>query len=151
MSTVTTTASATGTITALIGEAFIRLPSGQLRALKVGDVIQEGQRVVTTDGSILEMRTPTGDISVAGPRDVIADAEMLGSAPVPERSEAAVSSEGSATIDRVIQSLERGEDPLQGLESAAAGLSGGGASEGHSFVQLDRIDEGVQDINTTSS
>ncbi|AFU43992.1 structural toxin [Acidovorax sp. KKS102] len=151
MSTVTTTASATGTITALIGEAFIRLPSGQLRALKVGDVIQEGQRVVTTDGSILEMRTPTGDISVAGPRDVIADAEMLGSAPVPERSEAAVSAEGSAAIDRVIQSLERGEDPLQGLESTAVGLSGGGASEGHSFVQLDRIDEGVQDINTTSS
>ncbi len=151
MSTVTTTASATGTITALIGEAFIRLPSGQLRALKVGDVIQEGQRVVMTDGSILEMRTPTGDISVAGPRDVIADAEMLGSAPVPERSEAAVSAEGSAAIDRVIQSLERGEDPLQGLDSTAAGLSVGGASEGHSFVQLDRIDEGVQDINTTSS
>uniref|UniRef100_UPI0025FFB47B retention module-containing protein n=2 Tax=uncultured Pseudacidovorax sp. TaxID=679313 RepID=UPI0025FFB47B len=140
MATTTTAAAATGTITALTGKAFIRLPSGQLRALQVGDLVREGQQLVIEDGALVEMRTPGGELVVAGPREVSTNAEMLGAAPTPERSEGAVN-KGTAAVDQVIQALNRGEDPFQDLDPTAAGLTGGEASEGHSFVVLDRIVE----------
>ncbi|SIQ11527.1 retention module-containing protein [Pseudacidovorax sp. RU35E] len=146
MATTTTAAAATGTITALIGNAFIRLPSGQLRALQVGDLVREGQQLVIEDGAVVEMRTPGGELVVAGPREVSTNAEMLGTAPAPERSEGAVN-RGTAQVDQVIQALNRGEDPFQNLDPTAAGLTGGEASEGHSFVILDRISESTPNMS----
>ncbi|WP_295538654.1 retention module-containing protein, partial [uncultured Pseudacidovorax sp.] len=140
MATTTTAVAASGTVTELIGKAFIRLPSGELRALKLGDLVREGQILVIDDGAVVELRTPGGELVVAGPREVSTNAEMLGTAPTPERSEGTVN-RGSADVDRVIQALNNGQDPFQDLDPTAAGLNGGEASEGHSFVVLDRVVE----------
>jgi len=48
-------AMSSGTVTAIWGAAFLRLPDGQLRPLKVGDKVQGGQQVVTQDDGLVQI------------------------------------------------------------------------------------------------
>lgn len=70
-------AMSSGTVTAIWGAAFIRLPNGQLKPLKVGDKVQGGQQVVTEDDGLVQIspdRDATAVALPAGETDrVIAD------------------------------------------------------------------------------
>jgi len=48
-------AMSSGTVTAIWGAAFIRLPNGQLKPLKVGDKVEGGQQVVTEDDGLVQI------------------------------------------------------------------------------------------------
>ena len=48
-------AMSSGTVTAIWGAAFLRLPNGQLKPLKVGDKVLGGQQVVTEDDGLVQI------------------------------------------------------------------------------------------------
>lgn len=48
-------AMSSGTVTAIWGAAFLRLPNGQLQPLKVGDKVLGGQQVVTEDDGLVQI------------------------------------------------------------------------------------------------
>ena len=48
-------AMSSGTVTAIWGAAFLRMPNGQLKPLKVGDKVLGGQQVVTEDDGLVQI------------------------------------------------------------------------------------------------
>ena len=144
---VTTNALAKGTVVFVQGEAYLRDNSGKLSAIKPGDVVTEGQEIVTRNGAVVELRLPGGaKVSIGPDRELLLNDEFFATAS-PERSENAVSSLG-AEADRVIQALNAGKDPFEDLEDPAAGLTGGGlGDQTHDFVRLVRILEEVTPVS----
>ncbi len=60
-------AMSSGTVTAIWGAAFIRLPNGQLKPLKVGDKVQGGQQVITEDDGLVQI-SPDRDATAVTPQ-----------------------------------------------------------------------------------
>lgn len=48
-------AMSSGTVTAVWGQAYLRLPNGQLRAVKVGDKVVGGQQIITEDNGLVQI------------------------------------------------------------------------------------------------
>ncbi|WP_176243736.1 retention module-containing protein, partial [Halomonas sp. CSM-2] len=135
------------TVVTITGQAWARDPDGNLRELAVGDVLQEGETLVTsTNGSVQldfdDGLPPTligGNEEVAITNDV--DAE---NAPTEEET---VAQDGE--VEALLSALEEEDgDILELLEATAAGggAAGGGGGGGADFVQLARIEESVQGL-----
>ncbi|MBP8265422.1 MAG: retention module-containing protein, partial [Zoogloea sp.] len=146
-----TNANAKGTVVFVQGDAYLRDSSGKLTAIKPGDVVAEGDAIVTAAGAVVELQLPSGaKLSVGPDRELLLNDELFATA-VPERSENVVSSLG-AEADKVIQALNSGKDPFEDLEDPAAGLAGGGVGDQtHDFVRLVRILEDVTPISYSYS
>ncbi|WP_138512688.1 retention module-containing protein [Rhodoferax bucti] len=145
MATSQISAQARGVVVILQGNAWVVSSDGNKRAIKLGDEIQEGQVVLTEDGTRLELALPNGkEISLESGRELLIDANLLGFAPE-DATNAALKdlNSGAAAIARVIAT---GGDLSTELEATAAGLSGGDASDSHSFVRVMRISEGVSPL-----
>ena len=148
MATNQVSAQARGIVVILEGKAWLVDASGNRRALKVGDEVQEGQQVVTEDGTRLELALPNGQpLIVASGRELLIDANLLGTAPT-DKSEASLVdlNSGAAEVARIIAS---GGDLSTQLDSTAAGLGGGEGSDSHSFVRLMRIQESVAPLSVS--
>ena len=130
-----------GHVVGLQGHAWVLLPDGTRRSLHTGDEVQEGQIVITESGSQLELSLSNGQpVHIAAERELLLDANLLGTAPV-DPSEAALKDLNSGA-EAVAHALATGTGDLSlTLEPAAAGLTGGDANDGHSFVRLLRISE----------
>ncbi|MEZ5568977.1 MAG: retention module-containing protein, partial [Halioglobus sp.] len=50
----------TAVVTAITGKAYARDEEGELRALRAGDVLQEGDTLITPDGSSVQLELPDG-------------------------------------------------------------------------------------------
>ena len=140
MATTQISAQARGIVVILQGKAWIVDASGNQRPLKVGDEVQEGQKIVTEEGARLELALPNGQpLTIASGREVLVDANLLGSLPT-DKTEAALANlnGGSAEVAKIIAS---GGDLSSQLEATAAGLTGGDGSDAHSFVRILRIQE----------
>ena len=130
MATTQVSAPARGIVVLLEGKAWVVDATGQRIALKVGDEVKEGQVVVTDNGATLELALPHGaPITVTSARELLIDANLLGTAPT-DPSEAALKdlNSGAAEIARIIQT---GGDLSTELEATAAGLTGGDANGSH--------------------
>ena len=150
MATNQVSAQARGLVVVLQGKAWLVNAAGQRVELKVGDEVQEGQVVITDAGTRMELALPNGDpLSVAAGRELLIDANLLGTAPQ-DRTEAALQdlNSGAAQVARVIAA---GGDLSTELDPTAAGLSGGDGSESHSFVRVLRIDESLSPLDQTST
>ncbi len=111
------------TVTGMWGTALIRGADGKMRVLKMGDVVQQGDVILTSQDGIVQLTNEQGERRVA---------------------HAAAPNE----IDRVIQALNR-ED----AEAApAAGLTAGDGGDLTPGLRVDRIAEGVTPapLGTTS-
>jgi hypothetical protein len=60
MATHQVSAQARGIVVILQGKAWVVDASGDRRSLHVGDEVQEGQRLITDDGTRLELALPNG-------------------------------------------------------------------------------------------
>ncbi|MGB0126148.1 MAG: retention module-containing protein, partial [Rhodocyclaceae bacterium] len=138
MDMVTPPLQAHATVVSLVGKAFVRNASGELRALKVGDSLREGEVIVTTAGSRVEFASDAGARIDIGPDQVAT--LSLGEAAAPPQT-GARSPDPAGAGDKVVQALQRGGDIDDSLEPPGAGLAGGGGNEGHGFVRLERIVE----------
>ncbi|MBR7799336.1 beta strand repeat-containing protein, partial [Undibacterium fentianense] len=143
-----------GKVVAIQGQAIVKSPDGAQRQLKVGDVVTEKDVIVTASGAQVELafdsghsyvvrqnETVTLDASVFAPSQTeIANAALLPADASPQNVTNAVIGENS--LDKL-------------LEETAAGLGGGDAGDGNSFVRVDRIAENVTpttlvgDVQTT--
>nr|MBP8133737.1 retention module-containing protein [Zoogloea sp.] len=150
----TTNAIAKGTVVFVQGEAYVRDASGKLSVIKPGDIVVEGQEIITKAGAIVEFELPTGvKVSVGPDRQLLLNDELFATT-APERSENVISSLGGTDAEKVIQALNDGKDPFADLDDTAAGLAGGGiGDQTHDFVRLVRVLENVTPVsyNYTSS
>ena len=102
------------TVTGLWGTALIRGADGKMRVLKMGDVVQQGDVILTSQDGIVQLTNEQGERRVA---------------------HAAAPNE----IDRVIQALNRDD-----AEAApAAGLTAGDGGDLTPGLRVDRIAEGI--------
>src|SRR5512133_1437473 len=117
------------------GTVFAVNAAGVSRALKVGDALQKGETVRTVGDVRVELMMEDGHLlAVAPAQSVLLDDHVTQSDQSPTAQDSAVTTT-PATIETVIQALERGADLNQELEATAAGLAGGGANDGgNSFV-----------------
>ncbi|NMG43255.1 retention module-containing protein [Aromatoleum toluvorans] len=132
-------AQAIAVVVAVTGKAFARDVKGNLRPLKAGDTLQEGESVITMAGGHVELAMSDGaPMAIAADQTVTLTADVSATTrPAPEDAQVS-----QATVDQVIQALEQGGN-LDDIEAPAAGLAGGGGGDGNSFVRLLRISEGV--------
>jgi len=110
-----------GRVTGLWGQASIRGADGKMHPLKLGDLIQQGDVILTTQDGIVRLSPEGSDIELA---------EGSGGAKKPAIDE----------IDRVISALNDA-DPQA---ATAAGLAGGdGAGDLTPGLRVDRVSEGL--------
>ncbi|NTV95089.1 MAG: retention module-containing protein, partial [Thiobacillus sp.] len=138
---------AIATVTAVHGIVYARDQQGNIRKLLSGDVVKDGEVVVAASGSSVDMAYPNGDTLMLkrGIHRIIANALSEDSVEdgIATASNAPGQNAADVDVDRIIQAIEQGKPIDNLLEATAAGLAGGGAQEGHGFVRLDRISEGV--------
>ncbi|MFZ5482894.1 MAG: retention module-containing protein, partial [Pseudomonadota bacterium] len=127
-------------VVALQGEAQARTPDGQVRTLKVGDVLLAGETVMAGPGAKLEIGFQNGEQVAVLANEQFALTPEVAADHVPNPDQAVIA---SAEVDNVIQAIEQGGNLDELLEETAAGLTGGGENGGNSFVRLLRITEEV--------
>ena len=112
------------TVVRVDGQVLARNADGEVRLLKAGDILREGEVVVTASGARVELAYADGGAtSIPEDSSVLISEEMTEAA----RPDARAASVEDATIAQVIQAIETGQDLDQVLEDPAAGLAGGGA------------------------
>ncbi|MDP5064785.1 MAG: retention module-containing protein, partial [Haliea sp.] len=141
---------AIATVVSVSGTAYARGEDGQLREIKPGDVLLEGETVVTPNGGSVELALEDGSsLAVAEVPELLLTRDI-----VAERAaSAAESAVEDETVEALLPNLEGEGDILEGLEATAAGAAGaggagGGASEGSNFVRLARIAEDTPELSS---
>ena len=127
-----------GTVTKIQNEVFAKSADGQLRRLALGDKILEGDVVVTAVGSSVEITPISGDavqVAEQSTASMTNDVFNVVDGALAKGSVGSLKETTAPTILDLNQLLEE--------EAAAAGLTGGDADGGHSFVSLLRIVENV--------
>ncbi|HYE39805.1 MAG TPA: Ig-like domain-containing protein, partial [Ramlibacter sp.] len=126
----TATSTPLGKVSAIIGKAFLKLPDGQMRELKVGDVIREGDVVVVVGDGRVEIADDAGFIYVARTDEPLTLTGLQAS-----KAERVAEDE----IDRIITAVDEGTNSS---DAPAAGLSADGAGSGLApGLRVDRVSE----------
>jgi hypothetical protein len=143
MDTNVSTPQAVATVISVEGQAFARDPAGQMRPLRAGDVLREGDSIVTLPGGQVQLAFLDGKLLTLLPDETFQFSAETAPTSRPDVAEASLP---AGEAERIIQALERGEDIDAQLEETAAGLNGGADNAGNSFVRLLRIAEGVDPL-----
>ncbi len=132
-----------GKVASIQGQAFIRAEDGSRRPLKVGDLVHEGEIILTADNSRVELEFNNGQPFLLRANETVTlDAAVIGSE-LPDNRNAALLGRVGELAD-ITRAIAEGSSLDQLLEETAAGLSGGGSNDGgHGFVQLLRIAEAL--------
>ena len=118
------------TVIAISGQAWARDEDGNLRELRIGDVIQEGETLITSaDGRVeLDFADGTGANVVEGGQEVAVTPEL--------NTDAIVATDASAQdddLEALLAALEDEDgDLLDLLDATAAGAGAGGGGGGGS-------------------
>ncbi|MGR4068002.1 retention module-containing protein [Billgrantia sp. C5P2] len=137
---------AIATVISITGQAWARDAEGNLRELRVGDTLQEGEVLVTSDNGSAQLDFADGidPVLVEGGEQVVMTPEL--------DADEAVDASEFAALDEDLEALltaldDDSVDLLDILDATAAGAGpGGGADGGHSFVRLARIAEDVNPL-----
>ncbi|MDD5330669.1 MAG: retention module-containing protein, partial [Sulfuricella sp.] len=132
-----------GKVIVLQGQAFARSEDGHQHQLKLGDAVYEGEVIVTGPGGKVELSFDEGRSYVVREKETVTLDSMVIGSELPEGKDAALLGRVSELSD-VTRAIAEGSSLDQLLDETAAGLGGGGFSnDGHSFVQLLRVVEGL--------
>ena len=132
-----------GKVASIQGQAYIQSQDGSRRPLKVGDIVHEGEVILTADNSRVELEFNNGNLFLLRANETVTlDAAVIGSE-LPDNRNAALLDRVSELAD-ITRAIAEGSSLDQLLEETAAGFSGGGSNDGgHDFVQLLRITEAL--------
>ncbi|MDI5920223.1 retention module-containing protein, partial [Halomonas sp. LR5S13] len=134
------------TIISISGQAWARDEAGNLRELRVGDTLQEGETLVTSDNGRVELdfADDLDPTVIEGGQEVVMTPDLDAEQPV-AAEEASAQDED---LEALLSAIDEGEgDLLEGLDATAAGAGGaGGEGGGHDFVRLARITENVNPL-----
>ncbi|MBL8403970.1 MAG: retention module-containing protein, partial [Dechloromonas sp.] len=129
-------------VSVLSGQAFARDSAGNMRRLKLGDVIREGESVVAAQGANVVLALADGrELNVRPGETARIDAEVAAAVP-PDASDSALTNNPQG-FQKITQALQSGGNLDDLLEDTAAGAGPQGGNEGHTFVELLRIVETV--------
>ena len=132
-------------VSVLSGQAFVRDGAGNMRRLKLGDAIREGESVVAGQGATVVLALADGrELNVRPGETVKVDAEVA-AVVKPDAADSAVSN-APQSLQKIAQVLKSGGDLDELLEDTAAGAGPQGGNEGHTFVELLRIVEMVDPL-----
>ena len=129
-----------GKVVVLQGQVTVRSTDGAQHQLKLGDVVYEGEVIVTGPDGRIELSFEEGRFYLLRESEtVMLDATVF----APEASEThnAALLPGVGELADITNAIIAGNSLDQLLEETASGLAGGGSNDGHSFVQLLRIVE----------
>ncbi|GGX90318.1 hypothetical protein GCM10007160_17210 [Litchfieldella qijiaojingensis] len=134
------------TVLSITGQAWARDSEGNLRELSPGDVLQEGETLVTSGNGSVQLDFGDGlePALIGSGQQVAMTPEVDAQAPV----DVADSSVLDEDIEALLAAIDEGDgDLLELLDATAAGAGGGGGeSGGHDFVRLARITESVDPL-----
>ncbi|WP_280550460.1 retention module-containing protein, partial [Halomonas sp. 11-S5] len=135
------------TIISISGQAWARDEAGNLRELRVGDTLQEGETLVTSDNGRVQLDFGDGldPTVIDGGQEVVMTPDLDTEQPVAAED----ASVQDADLEALLTALDEGEgDILEDLAATAAGAGGaGGEGGGHDFVRLARITENVNPLS----
>jgi uncharacterized membrane protein len=133
-------------VISITGQAWARDADGNLRELRVGDTIQQGEVLITSDGGSAQLDFGDGlnPTLVEGDEQVVMTPELDGDEPTDASEFAALDQD----IEALLAALDDDSiDLLDILDATAAGAGPGGAADGgHGFVRLARIAEDVNPL-----
>ncbi|RCV90830.1 retention module-containing protein, partial [Billgrantia montanilacus] len=134
------------TVVSISGQAWARDADGNMRELRVGDTLAEGESLITSDNGRVEL-----DFADSLEPTVIEGGQVVAMTPELDADLPVDIGEFSALdedLEALLAALDDDElDLLDVLDATAAGAGpGGGADGGHSFVQLARIAENVDPL-----
>ncbi|PPC80997.1 MAG: hypothetical protein CTY35_08035, partial [Methylotenera sp.] len=132
-----------GKIIAMTGTASLISNNGNQRDLKLGDNIQTADTIKTGVGVEVDLQLANGQVIHIGAEQLIAFADELVEAFVPEAFDTSVN---VATIDTVVKAIEEGKDISEVVEETAAGPGGSSNSYGFGFVDLLRINDDLNNF-----
>ncbi|HZV54569.1 MAG TPA: retention module-containing protein, partial [Rhodocyclaceae bacterium] len=131
-----------GRVAVLQGQAFVRGQDGSQRLLKVGDVVREGEAIVTGPNSHVELAFEGGQTFLLREQETVTLDKTVFGTDLPEGRDAALLGRVTEAAD-ITRALAEGSSLDDLLEETSAGLSGGAGNDGHNFVELLRIVETV--------
>ena len=139
-----------GTVVALSGKILAVAADGSTRILQLGDKVFSGERLIVPADAFIELRGVNGNsVKVADERSLTITDDVFSQAPLDTTDTAIAPLNQDAR--NVLAALENNQDPLQGLEATAAGLTGGaGEDGGSSFVRIARIAENIQPLSLSA-
>ena len=154
------------TVQSVTAPISVRDEAGSLRQLSVGDQLRLGDLVLTESGQAANLLMTDGTVvTLTGAKETLVSNDLMATT-ASSAQEAAIS---EASLDQLINEVRdqvatntpeadqilaalQGDGTLDNLlEETAAGLTGEGEGEGHSFVILDRIDEQIELALTTTT
>ena len=128
------------TISKLTGTVYVQAADGSRRQVEVGDDLYQGDTLIRTDGSIVEISfADTTPLVMVGSGELLISGELTATG----RNEISESAVFEETLDAVVAALEGDGDLLEELEATAAG---GAGNDGSTFVRLGRIGYGLEEI-----
>ena len=134
-----------GKIVLLQGHVTARNENGEVRVLKLGDVVYEGEVLVTAEGAKVEIGFDDGSkYLVRAKESVTLDGAVFGAGNEDPSTSALLGRVSEATD--IARAIAEGSSLDELLEETAAGLEGGGDSS-HMFVSLMRIAEGLSPLD----
>ena len=131
---------AIATVTSISGRAQARNVEGDLRELKAGDKLPEGETLVTPDGGTVELTLSDGSPLTVNDVPEMAITRDLVDETATGADESAVEDE---TVRQVLAALESGDDLGDALPATGSGSESGSGLEGEgaSWIRLARIIE----------
>ncbi|EPC03469.1 hypothetical protein L861_18190 [Litchfieldella anticariensis FP35 = DSM 16096] len=134
------------TVLSINGQVWARDDDGNLRELSPGDVLREGETLVTSDNGSVQLDFGDGlNPALIGPGQQVAMTPELDAETPVDVAESSVLDEDLEALLAAID--ENDGDLLELLDATAAGAGGGGAEGGgHDFVRLARITESVDPL-----
>ncbi|MDR3482342.1 MAG: retention module-containing protein, partial [Burkholderiaceae bacterium] len=139
-----------GKVVVLQGHAYIRAADGTQVELKLGDPVHEGDVIVTGPGAVVELGFAEGQTYVVPQNETVTLDASVFAVDASDPQHAALASHG-ADLKAISDAIANGGSLDQLLDAPAAGLGGGDANSGHSFVQLFRIVEGTPTESTVNN
>lgn len=127
-------------VIAVTGSVFARDADGNVRALKPGDVLRQGDTVLTDQGGRVELVSAGGEPFELGEGQTLRISAEMSDDARPSSDEAELV---QGSVEELMRTLNEGGQIDELLEEPAAGLSGGAGGEGNNFVRLLRIVEPV--------
>ena len=132
-------------VTNLTGQAFARDPDGNLRQLRSGDPVREGEVVQTADGGRVQLTTVDGRaVSLGAGEAIKLDAEVA----APDLPDATTSSVQATqpVLAKVSRTVVGQDGTFSFDDDGGKGLGGSDQRDGHTFVELARIIETVDPL-----
>ncbi|MBK6286173.1 MAG: retention module-containing protein [Gammaproteobacteria bacterium] len=130
-----------GTLKSVTGKAFARDESGNIRPLRSGDSVHEGETLVTGQGARAELVfVDASSLAIGEGRTISISPELL----LEGAPDAAESSLSASTVDEVLRALPNGQNLSEEMDVTAAGL--GGATDAQGFVRVLRIADGTEPL-----